>query len=354
MGGKQSSEISKTEIQTSINTQITNLTKNVSDILNETITESTMNVVNENTQSVSNNTGATNTAMLGDISVSGVGSEFNLDQEVDVTATNTTVANMAQDASAMSKLANQINTDVMNKIQNDSSMTQAMQAAANLQKTQSNAGGINDMIANATKMIGDVLTPGTKMDKKTETKITNSMMASLSNTTINENTIKALVQNTITNNITQKNTASCTSTIATGNNLTVGDVTAQKGGKIKLSQIASVTALSSCVIGATQTSKLASDITSGNAVSATTDTSNKNLASASLQADTTIIDKTETHDAFGVMISSVVSSYTSSLMMGGIVCVVVFCFIMILMFGLSMMLGSSSSDSSDSSDSSGR
>jgi hypothetical protein len=352
MGGKQSSEISRTEIQTSINTQITNLTKNVSDILNETITESTMNVVNENTQSISNNTGAMNTAMLGDINVSGVGSEFDLNQELDVTATNTAVANMTQDASAMSKLANQINTDVMNKIQNDSTMTQAMQAAANLQKTQSSAGGINDMIANATKMIGDVLTPGTKMDKTTETKITNSMTASLSNTTINENTIKALVQNTITNNITQKNTASCTSSIMAGNNLTVGNVNVTKGGKAKLSQIASVTALSSCVIGAAQTSKLASDITSGSVVSATTDTSNKAQASTNLKADTTIIDKTETHDAFGVMISSVVSSYTNSLMIGGVVCVCICIIIIIIMFVLPMMSGSNSSSDSSSDSSS--
>lgn len=329
MGGKSSKEVSKTEITNAISTQITNLTKNVTNILNETITNSTMNVVNQNAQSIEVATGGGNTFAGGNFNVSGKGSVFRLNQQVNLEATNKAIANMTQDATAMANLAAQVNSGVMNKIQNDSAMQQAMQAAANLQKATSTAGGMNDMIGNVTKMIGDVLTPGTTMNKETQTKITTKMMASLSNTTINENIIKAIVTNNISNNISQLNSASCKISTNFDNKVTLGDINVDGGAVGEILQSVNAKALNECVLGAVQKTDLGTAITSGSAVSAGTDTSNKNALTQSQTTDTAISEKTETHDAFGKMISSFSPFAMGS--MGGIVCLIVIILIVVMM-----------------------
>lgn len=337
MGGKTSKEISKTEITNEINTQITNLTKNVTNILNETITNSTMNVVNKNAQEIKVSTGGGNTFAGGNLYVSDKGSVFRLNQQVNLEVTNKAVANMTQDATAMANLAASVNLGVMNKIQNDSTMQQAMQAAANLQKATSTAGGMNDMIGNVTKMIGDSM-PYTKMDKDTQTNITTKMMASLSNTTINENTIKAIVTNNVTNNISQLNSASCNITTNFDNKVTIGNINIDQGGVGEILQSVNAKALNECILGAVQKTDLGTAITSGSAVSAGTDTSNKNALAQSQKTDTAISEKTETHDAFGQMISS----FSPFAMMGsmgpmcGIVCLIV-CILIVVMMVLPMM-----------------
>lgn len=333
MGGKQSKDITKTEITNEIKTQITNLTKNVTNILNETITNSTMNVVNENAQSIEVATGGGNTFAGGNLNVSGKGSVFRLNQEVNLEVTNKAVANMTQDASAMAKLASEVNAGVMNKIQNDSAMQQAMQAASNLSKATSTAGGMNDMIGNVTKMIGDVLTPGTTNTKDSQTKITTKMMASLSNTTINENVIKAIVTNNVNNNISQLNSSTCKISTNFDNKVTLGDINIDQGGVGEILQSVNAKALNECILGAVQKADLGTQITSGASVSAGTDTSNKNALAQSQVTDTAISEKTETNDAFGKMISSFspFAAMGSMAPMCGIVCLIVIILIVVMM-----------------------
>lgn len=323
MGGKQSSEITKTEITNSINTQITNLTKNVTDILNETITNSTMNVVNENAQNILNSTSGGNTLQLGNVVSDGTWSEFNVNQTVDITSTNQAVANMMQDISAMSNLATRINASIINKIQNDSTMKQAMDAAAKLQNSTSTVGGMNDMVANVTKMIGEVLTPGTTMNTEYETKITNNIMSKIPNTTINKNTVKALVNN----NIRQINIDSCTNNI---NTIIAGDVNVMRGGKVILNQIASVKSLSNCILDAAQTTALAIAITSGSSVSGKSDKTNKNAVTQSQDTNTDISKSTTSGDTF----EEIISSISPSAMFGsidGIACILIVLMIVLLM-----------------------
>jgi hypothetical protein len=338
MGGKSSKEVTTVDIENEINTEIKNLTQNVTNILNETITNSTMNVVNQNAQSIEAATGGSNIFEGGNLNVSGKGSTFTLNQQLNLETTNKAVANMTQDATAMANLAASVNSGVMNKIQNDSTMQQAMQAASNLQKATSTAGGMNDMIANVTKMMGDVLTPGTKMDKESNTTIKTKMMASLSNTTINENTIKAIVTNNVTNNISQLNSASCKISTTFNNTVRIGDINIDQGGQGTILQSVNAKALNECILGAVQKTDLGTAITSGSAVSAGTDTSNKNSLAQSQKTDTAISDTTETHDAFGQMISS----FSPFAMMGsmgpmcGIVCLIV-CILLVVMMVLPMM-----------------
>ncbi len=333
MGGKQSKDITRQEIETSINTTIQNYNKIATDIINSQITTSTMTLVNENAQAIAAATGGGNALTLGNLNVSGRGSVFNITQRVDVRATNQAVSNMTQDSSAMARLASQINNDVMSKLQNDAALTQSLQAASDLSKSTSTAGGLSDMVGKVMDTMGSVLTPGTTMNSEHETKIKNSVMMNLSNTNISETKVKNLVESNIQNTISQKNAASCNINTSANNTLTVGDVVIDSGGQAVITQIANVNALNSCVLGAAQTTKMVSDITSGNDTKSTTDTGNKTTASQGMSADSTISEKTETHDAFGQMISSF-SPFSS---IGGsiacIVCMIVIVFLVMTMMG---------------------
>jgi hypothetical protein len=304
MGGKTSKTVTTTDIQNEVSAEIKNFNKNVTDILNQQITNSTMSMVNETAQSISMATGGGNTVNLGNISVKGKGSVFSIDQKVDVKATNQAVANITQDSSAMAKLANTINTSVMDKIQNDSALQQAMQAASNLQKSSSTAGGLVDMLSSVTKMMESVLTPGTVSNTQSNTIIKNKMKTSISNTTINENKIKSIVENNINNTIKQLNSASCNINTSASNQLTAGNVDIADGGQAIITQVANVNALNTCILGAAQVAKMVTDITSNNENDTSTDTSNKNTAGQTMAATATVQETTETKAALESAISS--------------------------------------------------
>jgi len=304
MGGKTSKTVTTTDIQNEVSAEIKNLNKNVTDILNQQITNSTMTMVNETAQSISMATGGGNTVNLGNISVKGKGSVFSIDQKVDVKATNQAVANITQDSSAMAKLANTINSSVMDKIQNDSALQQAMQAASNLQKSSSTAGGLADMLSSVTKMMESVLTPGTVSNTQSNTIIKNKMKTSISNTTINENKIKSIVENNINNTIKQLNSASCNINTSASNQLTAGNVDIADGGQAIITQVANVNALNTCILGAAQVARMVTDITSNNENATSTDTSNKNTAGQTMAATATVQETTETKAALESAISS--------------------------------------------------
>jgi len=304
MGGKTSKTVTTTDIQNEVSAEIKNLNKNVTDILNQQITNSTMTMVNETAQSISMATGGGNTVNLGNISVKGKDSVFKIDQKVDVKATNQAVANITQDSSAMAKLANTINSSVMDKIQNDSVLQQAMQAASNLQKSSSTAGGLADMLSSVTKMMESVLTPGTVSNTQSNTIIKNKMKTSISNTTINENKIKSIVENNINNTIKQLNSASCNINTSASNQLTAGNVDIADGGQAIITQVANVNALNTCILGAAQVAKMVTDITSNNENATSTDTSNKNTAGQTMAATATVQETTETKAALESAISS--------------------------------------------------
>jgi hypothetical protein len=304
MGGKTSKTVTTTDIQNEVSAELKNINKNVTDILNQQITNSTMSMVNETAQSISMATGGGNILGLGNISVKGKGSVFSVDQKVDVKATNQAVANITQDSSAMAKLANTINNSVMDKIQNDSALQQAMQAASNLQKASSTAGGLADMLSSVTKMMESVLTPGTVSNTQSNTIIKNKMKTSIENTNINENKIKSIVENNINNTIKQLNSASCNINTSASNQLTAGNVEVADGGQAIITQVANVNALNSCVLGAAQVANMVTDITSNNESDTSTDTSNKNTAGQTMSTTATVQETTETKAALESAISS--------------------------------------------------
>ena len=337
MGGKSSKTVTTTDIQNEISSEITNLNKNITDILNKQLISSTMSMVNELAQTINMTTGGGNTAYFGDINVSGKG-VFKIDQKVDVISANKAVANITQDSNSMAKLATELNASVMNKIQNDSTLTQAMESASDLQKLSNSAGGLADMLATVQKTMESVLTPGTTNTSETNTIIKNKVKTSISNTNINENKIHNIVEAYITNSLKQENNTTCNINTSASNQLVAGAVKISDSGEAIFTQVANVNALNECVLGATQIAKMVTDITSNNEIATTTDTGNKNSATQSMAATTKMTETTITNDAFGKMVSDIFSTFSpfsffSSGPMGMICCV-----ICVLMIGLVVLM----------------
>lgn len=304
MGGKNSKTVTTTDIKNEVSAEINNYNKTITDVLNKQITNSTMEMVNETAQNISMTTGGGNTTALGNITVKGKDSVFKIDQKVDVKATNQAVANITQDSSAMANLATKLNADVMNKIQNDSALQQAMQSASNLQKASSTAGGLADMLASVTTMMNNFLSAGDVSNTQTNTKIKNEMKTKISNTNINETKIQSIVESNIKNTIKQLNAASCNINTNASNQLTAGNIDIADGGQAIITQVANVNALNSCILGAAQVANMVTDITSNNETDTSTDTSNKNTTEQSMTAATTVQDTKQTNAALESAISS--------------------------------------------------
>ena len=314
MGGKSSKEVTTTDITNEMNTEIENQNIIMTEILNKTMTESTMNVVSENVQQLMNTTGGNNTLNLGNINATG-NAQFTVNQKIDINATNTAVANLMQDAAGISSLAEKLNTSVMDKINNDAEMTKAMETTATVKDEKEKAGGIADMLSSVVSAMESVLTPGTKSTKENRTTIKTAMNMNIKNINRNESKIQNDVKNTMTNNITQKNLSSCVNETIANNVINAGDVNLSGNAQVELNQISSVTALSSCVIGAAQTSKLLSDITSGISVDSSKTTENTTKDDSGVKVTAEVVKSDVTKAAFENMITSLGTG--SLLLLGG-------------------------------------
>lgn len=358
MGGKSSKQITTTDIQTEVEMEIKNINQTLTNIINEQITTSTMSMVNENIQTSEQGTGGSNLFAGGDLIIGGEGNIFDVNQEVSVSATNNAVLNVVQSTDSMSKLASKINSDVMGKLNNDAGLTQSLQAASDLSTASSKAGGLADMLATVGKTMEAMTKIGQK-DEVTEsnkTTIKNSVKSSIQNTNITDTKIRNTVNSFIENSIKQQSAASCKISAVGNNAATFGDINVTGKNNIgKINQVLSVKALSECVIGAAQTSKMISEVTSGNDVKSTSDSGNKATAGQTMTSDIKKSETTETKDAIGdtvvgladIVGNSITDIFSSfaSLGMVGLLAPALFCLICVIFIVFMMMpKGSSSSN----------
>jgi len=344
---KTPANITRKDIETEIKTTITNLNENITDIIKKQITNTTMEIINKNAQDISQKTSAKNTFTGRDIKVTGHG-KVTINQMVDVKVTNQAVSNITQDSKGMANIAAQITTDVLNKIQNDNTLKQSLQAASDLNKATSKAGGLSDMVDSVFSTMGSVLKQGSPITNEDVTNIKNKVMMNISNTTINKNKIEDSVESNIKSKIEQESSASCEIVTNAENVMTVRDINADEYGEVELLQVGNVSALNSCILGAVQTTELVTQITTNNETTTTTDTANKAATDQKMDSTTKITETSKTDDAFGKMITSLNPFYTFG-QMGGSICIGVCGIICIIIIGLLiyMMIPKGSSSGND-------
>lgn len=293
MGGKSSKMITENDIKNNITTTITNNTKNITDVLNKTVNTTTTNIVNKNAAAIQQSTGGTNMLTMGDLNVGGA-SNFEVDQNLSVTATNSAIIQLIQSSEAMSKLGNDLTAAVANAVKNDSTASASLAANNAITEKMQQSGGLGGMVNAAfgalQGMMGDLT--GGESETQMITRISNAIDLKIENTTVNENYIKNVIENTITNNIQNVNSQTCQMQTSGQNIMALGNVNIQGTANVRLAQSQAITALNNCVIKMINTNKLAEEIQSASTANTASTTSNTNSAGATMTATNSISKET--------------------------------------------------------------
>jgi len=289
MGGKPSTHITENDISNEINTEITNNTQNITSVLNETINTTTTEIVNESAASIQQSTGGLNMFTGGDLSVGG-SSQFNMNQNLSVAATNTAIMNLVSNTDSLSKLGANLSAAVTNAVQNDSKASTAVSSNQQLQDQAQQQGGLAGVASAAFGALQSMMKDltGNETDDQMRNRIKTKMNMKIENTTLNESELKNLVQNTISNNIKNVNTQTCQMQTSGNNIMSFGNIKIDGKANVSLNQSQAVAALNNCIISTINTNKLAEEIQTVGSSDTGSTTKNTNSANSSAQTEQTL------------------------------------------------------------------
>lgn len=309
--GPASVTISRTDIQTHIDTEIKNNTENITNIMTKTINDTTMSVINKNATAIQGAVSATNLMDLGNLNATGAGTVIDINQTVSVSALISASVNLVSDTKAQSALATQMAADLKNKVGNDNAMSASMDAINKIADAQKSAGGPEALVDSVMSTIGGLgaSLSGAKTSSDQITMIKNSLSTKISNTTINKNNISNEVVNKIKTGIENINEQKCELNSSAGNILKTGDINAAQGGVIKLGQSAVVTAAINCILGAVNASTMGTTIANTIGAVSSTDTSNANKTDSKMKTDN---DVSKTVEKGSAIMDSVDTAVTTA------------------------------------------
>lgn len=284
MGGKSRDSV-EIQIKNEISTRIETYNKNVNKLLTETVTDVASKLVNETTNEIKASTvGANRLNISGGLNLSGK-AKFNVNQKVDVQATNEAVFKVLTDTKLLAELGNKMNEEIVNKIKNDSAAQQTMKAANELNNAVKNAGGPEGMLANAMSAFSDIAgsLTGKETDKSVSQKIENKLGLNLSTTNINENEVKNIVKSSVDTMIKNITSNKCDLQTAGGNEVVIGgDVVISDEAEATFIQVSNVVALNKCLADQLNNAGMATALTTDTSVVSKTDTASTSKAEASM------------------------------------------------------------------------
>lgn len=274
--GAKNSKIDETVIRNEIDTTVKNSTENITNILNQSITNTTSNLINTNATNIQSITAGTNTARFGNLNLSG-NSLINVNQEISIDAVNKAIAQLMSNADAIKQLGQNINNGLENTVNNDSSLQASMQAIAAIKDAETSAGGPEELVRTIMKAVtdlGDSLT-GTSSNEEKRTMIMNKIGMNIENYTLNKNEIKNIIEKNVNTNIQNVNSANCQLNTTSSNELQVGDANLTGNAQFILAQSQNLKTLNSCLMTNLNTTSLREDLTSNNTIQTTNTSANK-------------------------------------------------------------------------------
>ena len=269
-------------------------------------------IINKTASTISQGTGGLNRLEVEDITVGGDG-EFNLEQEVDIKATNEAVIQILTDTKTKTDYTTKLSTELQNKTSNDTTLNSTMKNIAGLKKSVEEEQGIGSVATKALDTLAQFSPFGNSpITDDVISKLQNNISQTINNITLNESNIKNIIKDTINSNIQNINEATCNISVTAGNQLKINNVLITESGKVSLKQTQSIQAINSCV------NKIVNSTDIVNSISATQETKISNAAEtktvASLDADNTLLT-----DVSIKKTDAVLAFFTSP---GGIICIV--------------------------------
>lgn len=330
MGGKESKDIQKIDIQNEISVSIKNETENLIKTTTDTLNSSSTEIVNESATSIEASSAAKNQAKLGSIKADGPGSEVNVSQLASVASVTTAIAQVTNNTESMSKFANQIENKLKQQTTNDNSIENTLKAINEAKNSTNTQEGIASMVGKVMDTIGGLMKPGEKMTSEMEQNISNKIKTDIVNRTKNSTDVANITKN-ITSNVLKNLTSNkCNFQSSAENILETGDMEATRGGKVILKQEALVQAFNKCVMGVDNATKMINELTNSNITAADMETFNKNKAKAELDAKNKAANEKTTTDAFADMFKYFSDNLMSFALIGGIAIVGIIVLVFVL------------------------
>lgn len=243
---KNPKDINKNDIIAELKIELVNQTTNLTNIINEQITNITSSVVNDTATYISQHTGGHNKIKFEDMTM-GDTTAINLEQVVDIKVTNQAVIQILTNTQIKTDYSSKLSTQLQNSTTSNSTFNTAMKNVAGLTqatKSEEGFGTICGSVMDTIKSLNPLNNPITTENIQ---KLQNNISQSISNITLNETTIKNLIHDTIETNVKNMNAAVCNMSTIGDNQINFKGVTLSGSGKISLKQVESITALNSCV-----------------------------------------------------------------------------------------------------------
>jgi hypothetical protein len=350
MGGKESKDIQKIDIQNEISVSIKNETENLIKTTTDTVNSASTEIVNDSATSIEASSAAKNQAKLGNISADGPGSEVNVSQLASVASVTTAIAQVTNNTESMTKFANQIENKLKQQTTNDNSIENTLKAINEAKNSTNSQEGVASMVGKIMDTIGGLMKPGEKMSSEMHQNISNKIKTDIVNRTKNSTDVANITKN-ITSNVLKNMTSNkCNFQSSAENILEAGDISARNGGKVILKQEALVQAFNKCVMGVDNATKMINELTNSNITAADMETFNKNKAKAELDAKNKAENSKTTTDAFADMFKSLTDGIMGFALIIGLAIVG----IIVLVVLLPKLFSGSGSGSSDSGRGRGR
>jgi hypothetical protein len=299
-------------ISNEISTQITNITKNISDVFNQTTTKISTEMVNEAAAKINISTIGSNRIKTKNIIA--MGGKVDLQQDVKVQATNQAIIQILGDQSQMNEMANKVASDMTNKAQNDATLKQSLDALSKIGENTKNAGGPEQMVDKVLSTVGDMIKNLTQIggssSEKQITEIKNKISTVITNVIENKTNIKNLIENVVSSSFKQAADAKCEMKTDGENVFEADDIMAMAKGEVNLKQSVSIDAFNTCFIKMEMGQKIASKLMNGNEFKSENDTSNTTKSDSGLEAKSEITKTTEQESAIMKSVDNAVNKIT--------------------------------------------
>ena len=299
MGGSQSSQ-TQTNIRNAINTEIDNYTKTINNTITNSTNEALNNLISINKTQLNASCNSGNLINMSNCIVKG--GVMNIVQNFTAACVSDMMGKISTDTSWQQKFSTQLNSSFANTVKNNTAVVQAMDAKNILAKTDANkdlGGAIKNVMDTIGKSVASMT--GTKITTGVITNITNEFNTKIKNKTYTKNDITNIITNINNNTVSIKNDQGCNLSASGINDLEltncnfIDNVTT-------INQTASMKSLQSCTQGviSNMLSSNTGVLSALNTASANAD--NSNSASGNLTGDNSVtISKTSDGGLLGFL-----------------------------------------------------
>jgi len=252
-------------IENEVTNRISNSQTNINSILHKVVSQVATDIVQESSAEMISKISTINKFhFVGPVVISGNG-ELNVNQQQDILAKSSAIANLVTNASSLQKLASTAAQKILQDQQNKNSLQQdANQLASIVEKTTKEGGleGVVKSLANGVNSIVDSITgTGTNVSNTQITDIKNKVNTELTNVTVTESNLTHIIESAVQQSFKQSTSAECKQLINGVNVIDgAGKLTIHDDAIVNWNQVAKIEDLRQCIVNMNLGASVASEL----------------------------------------------------------------------------------------------